>query len=246
MKVMAVISARGGSKEVPRKNLLPLAGRDPLISYMIRKAAACPFIDKVICSTDSAEIGELARKYGAETPFERPPELATDRVPLISVTQHAMRAMDELGYRADVIVQLAPTSPFIQQEKINQAVEMITRGECECSVSLKRIEHEHPYRARVVDEKGYFRNFITDLPVESFHSRQDLPTLYCTSGGLYARKRELLEKYDGRDFALGKSRKGILLDDIEAINIDRKIDLSFAEFMLNSGKISDSYLAASN
>lgn len=242
MKVMAVISARGGSKEVPRKNLLPLAGQEPLISYMIRKAVASPHIDKVICSTDSHEIGELARKYGAETPFERPPELATDRVPLISVTQHAMFAMDKLGYRADVIVQLAPTSPFIKQANIDDAVKWIREGKCECSVSLKRIEHEHPYRARVVDPNGYFTNFITDKPVESFHSRQDLPTLYCTSGGLYARKRELLETYDGKDFALGKSRKGVLLDDIEAINIDRKIDLEFAEFMFTRGKISEAYL----
>jgi len=83
---------------------------------------------------------------------------------------------------------------------------------------------------------------ITDIKVESFHSRQDLPTLYCTSGGLYARKRELLERYDGSDFALGKSRRGILLDDIEAINIDRRIDLEFAEFMLKSGRIQDAYL----
>lgn len=243
MKVLAVISARGGSKGVPGKNLRPLAGRDPLISYMIRKAIASPLIDKVICSTDSPDIAKIAREFGAETPFDRPAELAADRTPLINATQFAMQSMDKLGYRADVVVQLAPTSPFMKQENIDRAVEAVVNNECECAVSLKRIEHEHPYRARVLDNAGYFSNFIKDINVEAIHSRQDLPTLYCTSGGLYVRKRALLDAYDGSDFALGKSRMGIVLDDIEAINIDRMIDLEFAEFMLKSGKVTSSYLS---
>ncbi len=243
MKVLAVISARAGSKGVPRKNLLHMGDKGPLISHMIQKAVNCKYIDKVVCSTDSEEIANVAKEFGAEVPFMRPDDLADDHTPLITVTQHAMRAMDELGYKADVVAQLAPTCPFIKQESIDQSVLAVIEDQCECAVSLKRIEHEHPYRARVLDEKGYFENFIQDIDVESFHSRQDLPTLYCTSGGIYVRKRKLLEDYDGSDFALGKSRKGIVLDDLESVNIDRRIDFDFAEFLIKAGQLNDQYFA---
>src|SRR5207237_5403281 len=112
--------------------------------------------------------------------------------------------------------------------------------DADCAVSLKRIEHEHPYRARRVLEDGTFVNFITDLDVESFHSRQDLPPLYCTSGGLYTRRRHLLENYSGRDFALGQRRGAVLVDEVEAMNIDRLIDLQLAQFLVDQGLASDS------
>ena len=241
-KVLAIVSARGGSKGVPRKNLYELVPGEALVATAVRKATATPGVDRVICMTDDEEIASVAREAGAETPFKEPADLAQGNVPLITVTQHALWAMDETGYRADVVAQIAPTSPFIRRENYAAAIAAVVEDRCECAVSLKRIEHEHPYRARVVDEQGYFTNFITDLPVESFHSRQDLPTLYCTSGGLYVRQRHLLDRYDGSDFALGDRRFGILVDDIEAINIDRPIDLEFAEFMISTGRIGDEHL----
>jgi CMP-N,N'-diacetyllegionaminic acid synthase len=241
-RVLAIVSARGGSKGVPRKNLHELVPGEVLVATAVRKAVETPEVDRVICQTDDEEIAAAAREAGAETPFREPDELARGDVPLITVTQHALWAMDESGYRADIVAQIAPTSPFIRRSNYSAAISAVIEDRCECAVSLKRIEHEHPYRARVVDEDGYFTNFITDLPVESFHSRQDLPTLYCTSGGLYVRQRHLLDRYDGSDFALGDRRLGILLDDIEAINIDRPIDLEFAEFMIATGRIGDEYL----
>jgi CMP-N,N'-diacetyllegionaminic acid synthase len=241
-RVLAIVSARGGSKGVPRKNLHELVPGEALVATAVRKAIATPGVDRVVCMTDDGEIAAAARAAGAETPFREPDHLAQGNIPLITVTQHALWAMDETGYRADVVAQIAPTSPFIRRTNYAAAIEAVVEDRCECAVSLKRIEHEHPYRARVVDDEGYFSNFITDLPVESFHSRQDLPTLYCTSGGLYVRQRHLLDRYDGSDFALGDRRLGILVDDIEAINIDRPIDLEFAEFMIATGRIGDDHL----
>ena len=116
-------------------------------------------------------------------------------------------------------------------------------NDCDCAVRIKKIEHEHPYRARRLLKNNFFENFIQDINVEDkrFHSRQDLPPLYCTSGAIYTRKRHLLEKFDGSDFAMGKSRKGVIMDDIEAINIDRMIDFNFAEFLLTQN-ISEEYI----
>lgn len=240
MKTLAVISARGGSKAVPRKNVLNLGGI-PLIAHLFQKAKACSVIDRVICSTDDDEIAEIAESYGVEIPFRRPSELAGDRTPLISVTQHAMLEMDRLGFRADIIAQLAPTCPFLRVESIQRSIDMAASDGCDCAVSLKRIEHEHPYRARRMLENDYFENFIQDINVEDrkYHARQDLPELYCTSGGIYTRKRYLLEEFDGSDFAMGKLRKGIILDDIEAVNIDRPIDFEFAEFLMERGYARD-------
>jgi len=233
MKVLAVISARGGSKEVPRKNLRKLANVS-LVEHMFRKASACNLIDRVICSTDDQEIASIAKMCNVEVPFNRPVELANDRAPLVMVTQHAMHAMDELGYEADIIVQLSPTCPFIRIDSIKESIEYVMKNDCECAVSLKKIEHEHPYRARVLGKNNYFKNFIQDVDVEAerYHSRQDLPVLYCTSGGIYARKRHLLENFDGSDFTMGTLRKGVILDDIESINIGRMLDLHFAQFLV--------------
>ncbi len=233
MKVLAIISARGGSKGVPRKNVKEFGGI-PLIAHMFLKAKKCSYIDRIICYTDDDEIASVAKDYGIEVPFKRPKELSGDRVPLITTTKHAMLAMDELGYKGDIIVQLSPTCPFIKIENISKSIQYLIEKDCECAVSLKRIEHEHPYRARKLLKNDYFENFIQNIDVENkqYHSRQDLPLLYCTSGAIYTRKRELLEKYDEQDFAMGKLRKGIILDDIESINIDRMIDFQFAKYLL--------------
>ncbi len=242
MKVLAVISARGGSKGVPRKNIRDFGGI-PLIGHMFLKAKNCPEINKVICSTDDSEIASIAKNFGIDVPFLRPKELSNDRAPLISSTKHAMLTMDDLGYRSDIIVQLSPTCPFLKTESISKSIKYVSVNNCECAVSLKKIEHEHPYRARKILKDNYFENFVKDVNVEDkrYHSRQDLPTLYTTSGALYTRKRHLLEQFDESDFAMGKLRKGILIDDIESINIDRMIDFHFAQFLL-SQEISKQYI----
>ena len=110
MKVLAVIPARGGSKSIPRKNLVDVAGR-PLIAWAIGAAREAKRLDRVIVSTEDEEIAETARKWGAEVPFVRPPELATDTISLIPVVQHALRAMDGLGFGADAVVSMQATSP---------------------------------------------------------------------------------------------------------------------------------------
>lgn len=233
-KVLAVISARSGSKGIPGKNL-KLLGAKPLVWHIFKKTLASQLIDRVVCSTDDGEIAQIAKEANVDVPFMRPSELSGDKVPLITVTQYMMQELDKQGYSADIIVQLAPTCPFIRTKSIDLSIKMVMEEDCECAVSLKRIEHEHPYRARHLSENNYFDNFIKDINVEAFHSRQDLPTLFCTTGGIYTRQRHLLEQYDESDFALGKRHKGVVLDDIEAVNIDRPIDFQLAEFLIEKG-----------
>ena len=234
--VLVVISARRGSKGVPGKNLRLLGDR-PLVAHAIRVAQSAKRVDRVVLSTEDAEIATVGREYGAETPFMRPPELAADLVPLLAVTKHGMEAMDGLGYRAPIVVQLAATCPFVRPETIDRAVDLIVQAGADSAVTLKRIEHEHPYRAKVLRPDGSFGPFLTDIDVERFQSRQELPELFCTSGAIYARRRQLLEEWSGHDFAFGRTVKGIVLDDLEAVNIDRPVDFQFAEFLIASGAV---------
>ena len=112
MSVIAVIPARGGSKALPRKNILPLAGM-PLLAHTIRDARAAKRVDRTIVSTDDAEIAEVARAWGAEVPFMRPAELATDHATTEVVLQHALAWLErEERVRVDVIVLLEATSPL--------------------------------------------------------------------------------------------------------------------------------------
>ncbi len=228
--VLAVIGARRGSKGVPGKNLRLLNGK-PLISYMINAAKTAKLIDKVIVSTEDEHIKETAKYYGAEVPFRRPSELADDYTPLIAVTKHAMEKMDNLGYKADIIVQLQPTCPFVHAEKIDESIKKVLEGS-DCSVSLRRIGHEHPYRAKKILQDGSFTRFIEGIDVEKYQNRQDLPPTYCTTGAIYTRRRHLLENWSGKDFCLGQNPTAVILNDIEGTNIDNLIDFEFAEFIM--------------
>jgi len=109
---------------------------------------------------------------------------------------------------------------------------LLKRNKSNCIVTLKKIEHEHPYRAKQLDIKNkIFKSFIKNINVEKYISRQDLPVLYCTSGAIYARSYKLLQTFNEKNFCLGEKPIGVVVDDIEAINIDRKIDFDFAELI---------------
>ena len=227
-KILCSIAARAGSKGVPGKNL-KLLNNKPLIFYSINAAIKSKYIDKVIMSTEDEEIADTALKFGAEVPYIRDKSLTDDLTPLTEVTKDTMKRMDLLGFHSDIVIQLSPTCPFITEEIIDKCIE--ESDEVDSVVTLKRIEHEHPYRAKEIDEEGYFKSFIKDIDVESFQSRQELPDLYCTSGAIYLRRRDNLERWNGKSFALGKKSKGVILSDLESINIDRPIDFSYAEFL---------------
>jgi len=125
MNIVAIIPARGGSKSIPRKNVKELFGK-PLISYPITLAKSIPAINKVVVSTDDLEIADIAKICGAEVPFIRPSELAQDETPTLPVLQHCVNYLEKNdGYKADIIILLYPTSPFLKKERIEESIELI-------------------------------------------------------------------------------------------------------------------------
>ena len=122
-RVVAIIPARGGSKRLPRKNVLPLAGK-PLIVWSIEAALASVYIDKTIVSTDDAEIAEISRIAGASVPFMRPPELASDTATSADVVMHALDYLDSQNDHYYYSVLLQPTSPLRTNTDIDAALEL--------------------------------------------------------------------------------------------------------------------------
>jgi CMP-N,N'-diacetyllegionaminic acid synthase len=236
-KIVAVVSARAGSKGIPNKNIKLLNGK-PLILYSLKSLLKVKEIDRVVLSSDSEKILNIAKKFSKKIQLmKRPKNLAVDKTPLTSVVKYTAIELAKNGYEADFILQIAPTCPFIKINTVKHIIKLLKKGN-ECVVTLKKIEHEHPYRAKILNEKNFeFKSFIRNINVEKFISRQDLPTLYCTSGAIYARSFQLLKKFSEKDFNLGTKPIGVVVDDIEAVNIDRHIDFDFAELISKKYKL---------
>jgi N-acylneuraminate cytidylyltransferase/CMP-N,N'-diacetyllegionaminic acid synthase len=230
-KVLAIVPARGGSKEVPKKNIRMLAGK-PLIAYTIQEAKKSRYIDRVIVSTDGGEIAEVSKRYGAEVPFLRPKELAKDTSSSLSVILHALEYMEkEEGYFSDIIVFLPPTTPFRKVEHIDEGVEKIKEADAVVGVCKVR---EHPYFV-FSKNKGFLVPYIKikDRPLR----RQDLPELYVINSSLSIAKREYYNTVKEQDpvAPIFKGRvKGVFMDEMSSIDIDSEFDFLLAEFVISS------------
>lgn len=195
--VMALIPARGGSKSVPRKNLLQVAGR-PLIAYSIGHAQRCPSITRVVVSTDDDEIADVARHYGAEVPFKRPAEAASDTATDFQVFQHALGWLAEHEeYAPELVVHLRPTGPVRESALIESAVRlMLDTPEADSLRSVGTAE-QTPYKMWRID--GSRLRPLLELPGHpEAHSmpRQKLPPVYWQNGYVdIVRPRAILEQH---------------------------------------------------
>lgn len=184
-EVLAVIPARGGSKGLPGKNLRLLAGH-PLIAYSIAAGLQSQLVDRVICSTDSEEIADVGRKYGAEIPFMRPSELAQDHSPDIDFFLHTIETLDATGYRPDIIVQLRPTDPIRKPGLVDEAVQMLIDNPDAHSVRTITEPGYSPYKMWTVNSSGTLDPLLTvpGVPEPFNMPRQELPEVWWHIGVL--------------------------------------------------------------
>ena len=154
MNIVAIVSARGGSKGIPRKNLRLLAGL-PLVLHSIKNLSAVELIDKIVLSTEDDEISNVVKESNFSVDvMHRPKNLADDKTPLIKVTQHVAVELEKTGYRPDIVLQMAATCPFVKPETIKKCIIPLLENKTNCTTTLKRIEHEHPYRAKKLNPDG--------------------------------------------------------------------------------------------
>ena len=231
---IGIIPARGGSVGVPLKNIRDLGGK-PLISYTIEAAIQSKSLDRVIVSTDHEGIAEVARRYGAETPFVRPDDISED-VETELVLQHAVQFLEDDNVLIDGVVLLQPTSPFRTSETIKKCVEVFKNNpEADSVVTVNNIEGFRPEWMLTVDKEKRVTPYATPFelngkPVIKLIARQDFPELYKQNGVVYVTKRDLLME---ESLVIGPDAYAEIIPEGETFDIDTETDLLIAEAIVN-------------
>ncbi|RJQ36790.1 acylneuraminate cytidylyltransferase family protein [Candidatus Parcubacteria bacterium] len=230
--VLALIPARGGSKGVPKKNLRLLAGK-PLIAYSIIAAKASPAIDRVIVSTDSEEIADVAKRYGAEVPFLRPAELAEDLTPDYPVFEHCLDWLEaHEKWKPDIVVHLRPTGPIRAPKEIEEALDLLSRFPEADSVRSVHEPDKTPHKMWKL-EGAFMVPFLSQSAIpEHFNMpRQLLPKVYATNANIgVVRYQTLREKKS----VIGDKVLPYFVDHPQ-VDLDTDFDFDVAELILKKG-----------
>lgn len=231
MKVLGIVTARGGSKRVPRKNVKEFCGK-PLLAWTAEVGLASGVLDRFILSTDDTEIAEVGKKYGLEVPFMRPAELASDTASSYEAVKHAVEWLKESEqYEADWIILLEPSSPGRQTFHIKEVAELISNPNANFDSLLgiaKMPAHYSHLKEMQRDKKGIITRVGDGAIVRNLtHRNQDIPATYYINSAIYAFKTSNL--FDGNDSLWGDSSYGYLMDGKYSMDIDTPEDWTIAE-----------------
>jgi CMP-N,N'-diacetyllegionaminic acid synthase len=228
-RLLAIIPARGGSKRLPRKNVLDLAGK-PLISWSIDTARHSKYIDRTIVSTDDNEIAAISRKFGADVPFIRPHILACDDAKSIDVVIHTIEYLSGIDDVYDFIILLQPTSPLRSAEDIDRALEQLVDKDHDGVISVCKCEHS-PLWCNTLDRDLSMIDFLSD---DILNKRsQDLPTYYRLNGAIFIASIPILIAMDDPSFFIKNTISAYIMPVERSIDIDNKIDFDVAEVLVN-------------
>lgn len=227
MNSLAVIPARGGSKRIPHKNIKDFLGQ-PIISYPITAALTSTCFDEVMVSTDSQEIAEISRSYGATVPFLRSAKASGDYATTLDVLQEVFLEYDKLGRQFSQLCCLYPTAVFTTSKMIQQAHAILQQGEADGVTTFVR--YEHPIeRAFELDNAGKYVAFRNKI---FFDTRtQDLPATYYDAGQMYFLTRDaiLIEKT-----VFPQRTQPLILTSMQVQDIDNLDDWNIAELKYNN------------
>jgi CMP-N-acetylneuraminic acid synthetase len=160
-RILALILARGGSKRLPGKNIRLLLGK-PLLAWSIDAALACPAIERVVVSTDSQQIADVARSHGADVPFLRPPALAADASTSADAALHTLDALAHAGQEYDAVMLLEPTSPLRARGDLAGVAALLARrwDETDAVVTVGAVHLEHPDVMKRIDDQGFLSPWV--------------------------------------------------------------------------------------
>ena len=223
-KIVALIPARGGSKGIKNKNIIDLCGK-PLISYTIQAALESKYIDKVIVSTDSQEIADVAIKYGAEVPFLRPGELASDTSKTIDAVMHAVGELEKRKEEYDILILLQATQPLRTADDIDSAIELFIKNKGQSLVSVSPVE-DNPILIRTIDNLGRMNSI---LPMKSTCRRQDMPLYYGVNGCIYI---NLISELD-LNTSFNDNKIPYIMPKERSVDIDEIKDLLIAQYYIS-------------
>lgn len=228
MRTLGIITARSGSKGIKDKNIRELVGM-PLIAYTIKSALQSHSIDEVMVSTDSDAYAAIARDYGANVPFLRSKENATDTAGTIDVIFEVLHEYENLERYYDNIVLLQPTSPLRTARNIDEAFKLFYEKSADSVVSVCECEHS-PLLCNTLPEDLNMSKFIR---YGNKVRRQDFPTYYRLNGAIYISKVSILR--EKRSF-YGENSYAYIMEQSESIDIDTELDFEYAQILMKRNK----------
>ena len=225
-RLLALIAARGGSKRLPRKNVLKLAGKS-LIAWSIEAGLRSKYVDRVIVSTDDEEIAEISKYYGADVPFMRPMELSRDTTSSMDVILHSIRTLEKNGDRYEYLLLLQPTSPLRTEHHIDEAVKFLAEKAADGVIGVAEMEHPIEW-ANKLPENLSMDGFISEE--NQGKPYQDFPQRYRINGAIYLYKVSAIMMGDG--VFLKEGAYAYKMDQMDSIDIDTQDDFLIAEALM--------------
>lgn len=225
MDICTIITARGGSKGIPRKNI-KLLNNKPVIAYSIEESLNCNLINKTYVTTEDEEISKISRKYGAEI-IKRPIDLAADDSTSVDVILHSLEYLESKNNLPDFFILLQPTSPLRIKEDIENSIKLFTDNDCDAVISVCEIDHASMLSFSIEN------NYLTPNCDESFLGtpRQKLPKFYYPNGAIYVTTPDSIRKY--KTFH-PKKTVPYLMPKERSVDLDTLFDFKFAEFLLKN------------
>lgn len=224
MRSIAIIPARSGSKGLKDKNIKKLCGK-PLMSYSIEAAIQSELFDCVHVSTDSGIYAKIAKEYGADVPFLRDEEYASDEASTLDVIKNVLLKYSQAGERFDVVAILQPTSPLRTCKDILNAYQMFCDKNALAIVSVCEVDHS-PLLCNTMKTDLSLNQFID---VKKVTRRQDMDTYYRVNGGIYIMRVELLDNFEE---LYGSRSYAYIMEKSNSIDIDDEFDFKMAEYMM--------------
>jgi CMP-N,N'-diacetyllegionaminic acid synthase len=223
MRILGLITARGGSKGIPGKNIKPLHGK-ALINYTIEAALESGRLDRIVLSSDSNEIIEHSRALRIEAPFIRPIELAEDTTTSIEVIKHALEYFEDKGEQYDAVCLLQPTTPFRRKNLIDECIHKFIDGNFDSLISVRKIPDEYNPHWAFEDKNGTLR--IATGEKDPISRRQDLPKAFHRDGAIYLTRTEVIK---AKSSLLGENIGFMDTTEDPYVNIDTPSDWIKAE-----------------
>lgn len=222
---LGIIPARGGSKGIPKKNIV-LVNNKPLIQYTIDAALASKYLDDIIVSTDDKEIAKVSEQLGIKVPYLRPKFLATDEARTIDTIIHVIEEQKKLEKVYDYVVILQPTQPLRKTRHIDEAIERIIQYNQNELVSVSKVK-EHPVLMRTINDKGILKSLLN---INSTIRRQDFSDVYKVNGAIYINKVSKLNK----DTSLNDNKFSYVMNVKYDLDIDDPQDLAMMYFIVKN------------
>lgn len=230
MKTLAIITARGGSKSIPKKNIKDLCGK-PLLAYTVEAAHESKLLTRTILSTDDEEIAAVGKDCGVDIPFMRPAELAEDDSKSMDVVQHALKWFEENeGETYDYLMILQPTSPLRTAEDIDACIKIAEEKGADSVMSMYELDDFAPAKLKRITEEGLIEPLLEDEGKISSR-RQDATKVFKRNAAIYLTKTSLIEKGD----MFGERSYAYTMPIERSVDINGLSDFELAEFCISKG-----------